>query len=399
MARKLGVALIGTGNIALMHTLGYKNFPDAEIRAICDLNVGRAKSFQEETELPSSVKIYKSSAECVKDDSIDMVEILTPHKSHEPLVIEAAEAGKHISVQKPPAMTLSSYDRMVSAADKAGVRFRVYENFRYHPPYVKAFELIKQGVIGRVEVVNIRMWNTFKGFGEYRGSKWRFPKSTLLWKKRDDQCYKAPTMFDDGYHKQSMIQGFLGDLPTNFEPVTAVRSWVGWQKIKKVVKVDMPAVTIYETKKASRYGTWNANYVNALPLHSNYFSCEEYLEITGRKGIIIVPGCTGNLFIGCDCGGPGQPGTYWFSQDEGKEGEAGTWKADCSMETDWSYSFIDCTRHFASLLAKDEWFDDSDPRPLQAEKGRQILAISLAMIRSLRVDGNKVNVKDIKDAP
>ena len=150
MPKKIGVALVGTGNIALMHVLGYRNFEHADIVALCDLNTKRASAFREETELPPSVKIYGSTEECFKDDSVDLVEILTPHASHEGPAIEAAEAGKNVSVQKPPAMTLSSYDRMANAAKKAGVRFRVYENFRYHPPYVKAMELIKQGVIGDV---------------------------------------------------------------------------------------------------------------------------------------------------------------------------------------------------------------------------------------------------------
>ena len=47
---------------------------------------------------------------------------------------------------------------MINAVRKAGVRFRVYENFRYHPPYAQAFKLIQDGVIGQVEAVNVRMY-------------------------------------------------------------------------------------------------------------------------------------------------------------------------------------------------------------------------------------------------
>lgn len=405
MTKKIGIALVGTGNIAYMHTLGYKDCEDAQIVALCDLSAKRAKSFQEETGIPSSVKIYENSEECFKDPEIDLVEILTPHKSHEPLVVQAAEAGKHVSVQKPPAMTLSGYDRMVNACKKAGVRFRVYENFRYHPPYMKAFELIKHGVIGKVLSVNVRMWMSIKAIGEYRGSKKRFPLHTLVWKIKEDQNYKAPTLFDDGYHKQSIVQGFLGDVKGNDEPVTAVRAWCGWERLMKTVKIDSPSVIIYETNKSNRYGTWNVGTSKFIPFHSSYFTCDESLEITGDKGIIMAPGCTGNLFAGCECGGPGRPGVYWFSSDADLEVEevpyegAGVWKSDCTMETDWSYSFINCTQHLARVLAKDEWFADDDPRPVKADQGKQILAMSLAMIRSLQKDGSQVSLKDIKDAP
>ena len=118
----------------------------------------------------------------------------------------------------------------------------------------------------------------------------------------------------------------------------------------------------------------------------------------------MAPGCTGNLFVGCDCGGPGKPGVYWFSKEDAiEEGapftDSGIWKCDYDMETDWSHSFINCTQHLATLLANDQWFDDTDFKPIKAENGRYILATSLAIIRSLRSDGREIAVKDIKDAP
>ncbi|MBN2151534.1 MAG: Gfo/Idh/MocA family oxidoreductase [Candidatus Lokiarchaeota archaeon] len=403
MPRKIGVGIVGTGNIALLHTLGYKDCPEARIVALCDLNRGRAESFRAEAGLPASVEVYDSINKLYSNDKVDLVEILTPHASHAPLAVAAAEAGKHVSVQKPPAMTLSSYDHMVNAAHKAGVRFRVYENFRYHPPYARAFQLVRDGVIGRVEVVNVRMFGSVNCVGEYRGSKLRFPLHTLLWKIKESQNYKAPTLFDDGYHKHSIVQGFLGDVPGNEARVTAVRAWCRWQRLYKLVQLDSPSVIIYETAKANLYGTWNANVVKNLPMHSNYFGCDETLEITGSDGIIYAPGCTGNLFVGCECGGPGKPGVYWFSKEAGGHAPpfpaAGTWKSDTSMPTDWSQSFIDCTRHLASVLARDEWFDDRDPRPIHAEQGRQILKINIAIIRSLRNDGAKATLASIIDGP
>jgi predicted dehydrogenase len=404
MSRKLGVALVGTGNIALLHVLGYNNFPDAEIRALCDTNPKRAKAFQVEMGLPTSIKLYNSSEECYKDDNIDLVEILTPHASHEVLAVEAAEAGKHISVQKPPAMTLSSYDKMTNAAKKAGVRFRVYENFRYHPPYVKAMELVQNDIIGTVLSVNIRMWNSVKAPGDYRGHKYRFPLHTLKWKMKEGETYKTPNLFDDGYHKHSIVQEFLGDIPGYQQPVTAVRAWSGWERLYGLVKIDYPSVVIYETNKANRYGLWNVNTGKRIPFQSDYFACDESLEITGSRGIIMAPGCTGNLFVGCECGGPGKPGVYWFSADndvdeESEAPEVGTWKSDCSMDTNWKYSFINCTRHLASLLARNDWFDDKDPLPVKVEQGRHIHRIGLGAVRSVKNDGIQVKLKDVIDGP
>ena len=52
---------------------------------------------------------------------MDVVELLTPHHLHCPMTVQAAQAGKHISVQKPMALSAAEADEMIAAADKAGV--------------------------------------------------------------------------------------------------------------------------------------------------------------------------------------------------------------------------------------------------------------------------------------
>jgi len=403
MTEKIGVALIGTGNVALLHVLGYRNFPHAEIRAICDKNLTRSKNFKKEAMLPTSTKVYKNSEECVRDENVDLIEVLTPHSQYEKNVIEAAEAGKHVSVQKAPTLTLSSYDRMVTALKKAGRKFRVYENYRYHPPYIRALELIQNKEIGTIGAVNMRNYLSGNAPGDYRGNKLRSPFYSFNWRYKEEENYKASNLFDDGYHRSSIIQAFMGDMRENFIPITAVRAYVGWQKIGGTFEMDVPAVVIYETQNPEVYGTWNASYSQDLPFHTNYFGVDEFLEIAGSKGIMFVNGCVGNLFVGCECGGPGKPGVYWFSRN-GSEitapfPEAGTWKSDCTMKTDFSQSFIDCTRHFASLLARDNWFEDNDPRPIGPETGRNLLRINIAVIRSIRNNGSRILINDIKDGP
>ena len=141
---------------------------------------------------------------------------------------------------------------------RRGFAFAFYENFRYHPPYAQAFKLIQDGVIGQVEAVNVRMYMSVRTLGDYRGQKLRFALHTLTWKNKDSQNYKAPTLFDDGYHKHSIVQGFLGDIPGMNESITAVRTWCGWQRILNAIKIDSPTIVIYETKKPDCYGTWKS---------------------------------------------------------------------------------------------------------------------------------------------
>ena len=142
---KLKIGIVGLGRIFSLNVLGYINNPDCELYAFCDRDKNALKQASEEFGVK---KTYTDFNEFIKDDEIDLVDILTPHSQHEWMSVAAAEAGKHISLQKVPALTLGSYDRIINAVNKAGVKFRVFENFRFHPPYQRLMKLVKDKTIG-----------------------------------------------------------------------------------------------------------------------------------------------------------------------------------------------------------------------------------------------------------
>jgi len=368
---KLRVAFIGTGRILSLNVLGYVNHPEVEIYAMCDKKMGKAKKAANEW---GAKVIYKDYNDVLKDKNVDIVEILTQHKQHLPITLAACEAGKHVSLQKPPALKLSDMDAMINAANKAGVKFKVFENFRFHPPYVRAMELIKEGVIGDVYVVNYRMWSSIRPI-----SSWKVPLMTWKWRIEEANNYKMPNMFDDGYHKHSVIRMFLN------RPVRSVQAWAGGYRIYKVIKVsDMPAVVIYKTKSSAKYGLWNLSVGPKLPIRSDYYGCDEFVEIQGSKGIIFINGCTGNMFEGCGCGGPGGPGLYWIDSE-------GEWHGDCEMETNWKWGFINSSKHFIEAIK-----NDTEPI-LSGKDAREILQITLGIVKSLRTNFQDVKLKSIVD--
>jgi UDP-N-acetyl-2-amino-2-deoxyglucuronate dehydrogenase len=67
------------------------------------------------------------------DDRVDAVSICTPHRLHAPMAIAAAEAGKHVLVEKPIALDVAEAERMIDAADANGVKLYVAENLCYTP--------------------------------------------------------------------------------------------------------------------------------------------------------------------------------------------------------------------------------------------------------------------------
>ena len=88
--------------------------------------------------------------EVLSDDSIDAVIIATPHSTHADLVVEAAQAGKHVFVDKPFTLTVAEAKRAIAAADEAGVVLQVGHNRRRQPANRRLKEMVDGGELGMI---------------------------------------------------------------------------------------------------------------------------------------------------------------------------------------------------------------------------------------------------------
>jgi predicted dehydrogenase len=144
---KLGVGIIGLGSAGLLHAESYSQIRDkAKVVVLCDKDKGCVES---------NALIYGANAHTNYHDilhrkDIDIIDICLPHHLHAKAAIAAAEAGKHILVEKPIATTLKDADDMIKAAKKAGVKFMVAENHAFIPAHALAKKMVDQGQIGRV---------------------------------------------------------------------------------------------------------------------------------------------------------------------------------------------------------------------------------------------------------
>ena len=367
--KKLRIGFIGTGRISTLHQLYYATSEDAELVAVCDLNKATARKHAEEWGIKAD-KVYSDTSELLKRDDIDAVEVLTPHSSHHDIVVAACEAGKHVSVQKVPCLSLSDFDDMQTAARKASVKLKIYENFQFHAPYRKALDLIEHSKIGKPMAVNIRMWQSVKAL-----ESWSTPIKSWKWRISEKEDFKTPTLFDDGYHKHNLVHLFLGK-------IDAVQAWHKGFRLYGILPIDVPAVISYKTK-GNEYGTWNVSMSQNLPIKSDYYGCDEMVEIHCERGIIWVNGCTGNMFVDCVYG-PGAPGVHWLDED-------GHWNSDCTMNSNWKYSFMACTADFIDAIKNDR------PPYRSGDDARQVLQIDLAMVTSLRSGSREVKVSSITD--
>ncbi len=128
-----------------------RNFDDlADLTWLCDLD---------ERHLAPNAARYPSARtttnydDLLSDDTLDAVVIATPVPTHHGLAKQALEAGKHVFVEKPPAMRAAEMDELVSLADARGLVLMPGHLLLYHPAVLKLKELIDAGELGDVRCV------------------------------------------------------------------------------------------------------------------------------------------------------------------------------------------------------------------------------------------------------
>lgn len=146
------VGLVGAGYISKMHLEGWTKQHNAEIAAMCDLNMEKLQERAQEYRIAEN-KLYANVDEMLANADIDIVDIITGPETHLALVKKAAAAGKHILCQKPFAPELSQAEEIVRIAKEHGVRLMVTENWRWLEPIQNLQRVIASGILGKISYV------------------------------------------------------------------------------------------------------------------------------------------------------------------------------------------------------------------------------------------------------
>ncbi len=305
---RVHVGIIGCGRIAGLHALGYRDHPRAEIIAVCDRDADLAQHARAEW---GASKAYHDYAQLLADPDINAVEILLPHHLHREVAIAALQAGKHVSLQKPPTLTLRDLDTVHEAAMDAGRRLRVFENFMYYPPHVKARELVQEGAIG--EPLSVRIKTAAGRFDD----GWRVPMTSQAWRMNPETCGGGPTCFDHGYHCYNMGRFFIP------EPVERVHAWIHVNRFGADQLYDGPAFISWKYAGVPKFGSWEVIASIGMRVRSKYYASDDRIEIHGSEGIIWVNRCTGFLLD--------EPALVLY-----RDGETRAWH---DIPSDWADSF------------------------------------------------------------
>ena len=161
----ISMAVIGCGRQTIQpnipQLLESKN---ARIVAVCDLDSWRLANAQKQVNdyyskekgtSYNGCKTYDDFRKVLQLKEIDAVMIAVPDHWHVPLAIEAARAGKHISLEKPISTCIAHGQKLVEAIKKYKVITRNDSEFRSTPIFARAVELVRTGTIGRIQKIYV----------------------------------------------------------------------------------------------------------------------------------------------------------------------------------------------------------------------------------------------------
>jgi predicted dehydrogenase len=147
--RRLRVAILGGGGILSAHLEGFRAVADrCEIVAVAEASPNRDDFLRKA--IGPDVTLVRDYREAIARADVEAVDILLPHHLHMPATVAAAQAGKHVLVEKVMARNVWECDRMIEACEGAGVTLTVCHDRRYHAEWRALYEIVASGVLGEI---------------------------------------------------------------------------------------------------------------------------------------------------------------------------------------------------------------------------------------------------------
>jgi len=167
--KKFRVGVIGLG-MGKGHVRGFKQHPQAEVAAVCDLDKARLARVADEFSVPNR---YTSADRMIANEDLDILSVATPNKFHMPLTVKGFKAGCHVFCEKPMAMNAGEAKKMLAAAKKAKKRLMINFSYRFDEQSRALKKEVESGILGDV-YFGRTVWHRRRGmpgFGGWFGQK------------------------------------------------------------------------------------------------------------------------------------------------------------------------------------------------------------------------------------
>lgn len=221
---QLRAVIIGCGAIGPIHAAAIDHAEDAVLYGVCDIIEERAMKLASQY----GCRSYLSFEEVLADEAVDCVHICTPHYLHAGMTVKAAQAGKHIVLEKPVAMNVAEARQAAEAVEAAGVSCCAILQNRLNPSIEKAKQILADGTYGKL--LGLKGFLTWKRTAEYyQSAAWRGKWATE----------GGGLLINQAVHMLDMMH-YIGG------PVQAVKGNIDTRVLEDVIEVEDTAdATIY----------------------------------------------------------------------------------------------------------------------------------------------------------
>jgi len=165
----IGFGILGTGMIANFHKAAIEANAEngARLVAMAHYNPERFEVLSKEFSVPCI-----SEQDLLQNPDIDVICLCTPSGQHAEQTIAAAQAGKHVIVEKPMALTLEDADQMINACEAANVKLGIALQRRAEPIFQKVYEAIQAGDLGDITLGSVLI-PYYRPQSYYDQAEWR----------------------------------------------------------------------------------------------------------------------------------------------------------------------------------------------------------------------------------
>ena len=139
------VGVIGAGFMGKTHAAAYARIPGVEVAAVVDAELERAKQLAAEV----GGAAFSDVSALISDPGVDVIDVCLPTPLHPATAIRSLQAGKHVVMEKPLALSLPEADAMLEAARTTGKFLMVAHVIRFWPEYIAIQKLVESGRIGK----------------------------------------------------------------------------------------------------------------------------------------------------------------------------------------------------------------------------------------------------------
>ncbi len=253
MAQFKGVC-VGAGYFSHFQYEAWQRIPEVTITAMCNRNAERAKAIMDKFGIAHHYTDYREMLEKEKPDFVD---IITPPPTHLEMCRTAAGMGIHVICQKPLAPTLDEARQIVASTNEAGVRFMVYENWRFQPWYREIKRLLDDGAVG--EKIHVMSFRSRMGDG--------WGAEAYLNRQPYFRDYPRLLVYENGVHFIDTYR-YLGD---EIRRVYAVL-----KKLNPVIAGEDFGVVVFHFESGAT-GLWDANRYNESNTPNPRYTFGEFL--------------------------------------------------------------------------------------------------------------------------